>query len=132
MKNEIIIFEEENIKLEVSVQDDNVWLTQAQLSALFQKDQSVISRHIRNIIKDGELDESNMQKMHTANSDKLVEFYNLDMVISVGYRVKSKRGIKFRQWANKILKEYLIQGFVANQTRLDYLEKTVKVKVKFK
>ena len=73
-----------------------------------------------------------MQKMHTANSDKPVEFYNLDMIISVGYRVKSTRGIKFRQWANKILKEYLINGYLVNQPRLDYLEKTVKMKVKFK
>jgi len=92
----------------------------------------VISRHISNIIKEGELDKSNMQKMHTANSDKPVEFYNLDMIISVGYRVKSTRGIKFRQWANKILKEYLINGYLVNQPRLDYLEKTVKMKVKFK
>ena len=105
-------------------------LSQAQFSELFIKDQSVISRHIKNIIRDEELDKSNMQKMHTANSDKPVEFYNLDMIISVGYRVKSKRGIAFRRWAKNILKDYLLQGYVINPPRVDYIQKTTKIKFK--
>ena len=132
MKNEIIIFEEENIKLEVNLQDGTVWLTQKQIAVLFAKDRTVITKHIKNILTDGELDKSNVQKMHIASSDKPVDFYNLDMIISVGYRVKSKRGIQFRIWANKILKEYLLHGYAINQPRLDYLEKIVKVKMRFK
>ena len=127
MKNEIILFEENELKLEVNLQDDTVWLTQKQMSELFGKDQSVISRHIINIINEGELDKSNMQKMHIPNSDKLVAIYNLDMIISVGYRVKSKRGIQFRIWATKILKDYLIKGYSVNQKRLEYLEKTIQI-----
>ena len=86
--------------LEVQLERDTVWLNQTQLVGLFQRDQSVLARHIRNVFKEGELDEkSNMQKMHIANSDKPVAFYNLDVIISVGYRVKSQRGTQFRQWA---------------------------------
>lgn len=101
MKNEIILFENQNVKLEVNMQDETVWLTQAQMSELFGKERTVITKHINNIFKEGELDEkSNVQKMHIANSDKPVTFYNLDVIISVGYRVKSKNGIAFRKWAN--------------------------------
>ena len=90
MKNEIILFENQNVKLEVNMQDETVWLTQGQMAELFGKDRTVITKHINNIFKDGELDEkSNVQKMHFANSDKPVNFYSLDVVISVGYRVKS-------------------------------------------
>src|SRR5690554_1146587 len=86
---------------------------------LFGRDQSVLSRHIRNVFKDGELAEkSNMQKMHIAGSDKPVAFYSLDVIISVGYRVKSQRGGQFRQWANSILKQHLIEGYTLNQCRL--------------
>ena len=128
MRNEIILFENQNVKLEVNMKDETVWLTQEQMALLFNKDRTVITRHINNIIKDGELDEkSNVQKMHFANSDKLVSLYNLDMIISVGYRVKSKNGIIFRKWANKVLKEYLLKGYAVNQRRLEYLEKTVKL-----
>ena len=116
MRNEIILFENQNVKLEVNMKDETVWLTQEQMALLFNKDRTVITRHINNIIKDGELDEkSNVQKMHFANSDKLVSLYNLDMIISVGYRVKSKNGIIFRKWANKVLKEYLLKGYAVNQ-----------------
>ena len=136
MKNEIIIFEDTNIKLEVSLQDETVWLTQAQIAQLFDKDRKTITRHIQNIYKQEELFEEEVcsKKEHTANDGKIyaVKYYNLDMIISIGYRVNSKRGIKFRQWANRILKEYLIQGYAMNQPRLDYLEKSVKVKEKFK
>lgn len=126
--NEIILFENQNVKLEVNMQDETVWLTQEQMSKLFDKDRTVITRHISNIFKDGELEEKgNVQKMHFANSDKPVNLYNLDVIISVGYRVKSKNGIIFRKWANKILKDYLIKGYAINQKRLNYLEKTIKL-----
>lgn len=108
-----------DITLDVSLQDDTVWLTQAQMMELFERDQSVISRHINNLFKEGELErESNMQKMHIAQSDKPVAFYSLDAVISVGYRVKSQRGVQFRQWATKLLKQYLVQGYTLNEKRL--------------
>lgn len=98
------------------------------MATLFDRDRTIITRHIRNIFADGELDEkSNVQKMHFPNSDKLVTLYNLDIIISVGYRVKIKNGIIFRKWANKILKDYMIKGYAINQKRLDYLEKTVKL-----
>ena len=97
MKNEIIIFEDQNVKLEVNMKDETVWLTQTQMSKLFDRDIGVISRHIKNTFEE-ELDEkSNLQKMQIANSDKPVNFYSLDVIISVGYRVKSKKGIIFRK-----------------------------------
>ena len=107
--NEVIIYKSDDNLSIVEVQSDGttVWLRQDDLVVLFERDQSVISRHINNVFKEGELDkESNMQKMHIANSDKRVAFYSLDVIISVGYRVKSKTGTQFRIWANKILKEY--------------------------
>lgn len=128
MKNEIILFENQNVKLEVNMQDETVWLTQEQMSKLFNKDRTVITRHINNIFKDGELEEkSNVQKMHFANSDKPVSLYSLDVIISVGYRVKSNNGVIFRRWANKVLKDYMLKGYAVNQKRLEYLEKTVKL-----
>lgn len=128
MKNEIIIFENQKVKLEVNMKDETVWLTQEQMAQLFGRDQSVISRHIRNLFKEGELEEkSNMQKMHNTNSDKPITLYNLDVIISVGYRVKSKNGVTFRLWANKVLKDYLLKGYVVNEKRLNALEKTVKL-----
>lgn len=128
MKNEIILFENQNVKLEVNMKDETVWLTQGQMSVLFDKDRTVITKHINNIFKEQELDkESNVQKMHVPNSDKSITLYNLDVIISVGYRVKSKNGIAFRKQANKVLKEYLIKGSSINEQRLEYLEKTVKL-----
>ena len=128
MRNEIVLFENQNIKLEVNMQDETVWLTQAQMSELFGRDVGVISRHIKKIFDENELDkESNLQKMQIANSDKLVNYYSLDVIISVGYRVKSKNGVIFRKWANKLLKDYLIKGYAINQGRLEYLEKTIKL-----
>ena len=128
MKNEIILFENQNVKLEVNMRDETVWLTQEQMAKLFGKDRTVITRHINNIFKDGELDEkSNVQKMHFANSDRPVSLYNLDVIISVGYRVKSQNGVIFRKWANKVLKDYLLKGYAVNQKRLEYLEKTIKL-----
>lgn len=128
MKNEIILFENQNVKLEVNMNDESVWLTQEQMAKLFGKDRTVITRHINNIFKDGELEEkSNVQKMHFANSDRPVSLYNLDVIISVGYRVKSQNGVIFRKWANKVLKDYLLKGYAVNQKRLEYLEKTIKL-----
>ncbi|MBR1413980.1 MAG: virulence RhuM family protein, partial [Bacilli bacterium] len=125
--NEIIVFENDSIKLDVNLKDETVWLTQKQIAKLFEKDRSVITKHINNVFEE-ELDrESNVQIMHIANSDKPVTFYNLDVIISVGYRVKSKNGIIFRRWANKVLKDYIIKGYSVNEKRLEFLEKKVKL-----
>ncbi|MFZ1454394.1 MAG: virulence RhuM family protein [Saprospiraceae bacterium] len=121
MDSEILIYQTEDgqTKIETKFENETVWLTQEQIVLLFQRDQSVISRHINNIFSEGELDkESNMQKMHIAFSDKPVAFYNLDVIISVGYRVKSHRGVQFRKWATALIKEYLIKGFAMNDDRL--------------
>lgn len=127
MNNEIVLFENQNVKLEVNVNDETVWLTQNQMARLFDRDIKTISKHTINVFEE-ELDkESNSQKMRIANSDKPVTYYNLDVIISVGYRVKSKNGIVFRKWANKVLKDYLIKGYAINNKRLEYLEKTIKL-----
>ena len=118
---ELIIYQTEDgrTKIDVYFQSDNAWLNKAQMAELFQRDRSVISRHVRNVFDEGELDEkSNVQKMHIANSDKPVEYFSLDVIISVGYRVKSLRGTQFRIWANSVLREYLIKGFAMNDDLL--------------
>ena len=113
------------VQLEVQLVDDNVWLTQAQISELFQKDISVISRHIKNIYKEGELDdESNLHFLQIPFSDKPVRLYDLDVIIAVGYRVKSKRGTDFRKWARPVIKNYMLHGYAVNQ-RLERLEQRV-------
>ena len=132
-KNEIVLFETEDkeIKLEVPVEQDTVWLTQAQMTELFSVDRTVITRHVNNVFREGELErESNVQKMHIANSDKPVQLYNLDVIISVGYRIKSKRGVEFRRWANKVLKNYILEGYAINNKRLEALQKTVEIQSK--
>ena len=111
--SDVIIYENGNLELQVKLDGDTVWLRQSEIVKLFEKDQSVISRHINNIFKDKEVDEkSNMQKMHIANSDKPVKLYSLDIVLAVGYRTNSAKAIKFRQWATSILKEYIIRFFI--------------------
>jgi hypothetical protein len=128
MKNEIILYRPNELAehIEVRLENDTVWLSQEQISFLFQRDQSVISRHIRNVFRENELDEiSNMQKLHIANSDKLVTFYNLDVIISVGYRVKSKQGTQFRIWATSVLRDYLLKGYAINQ-RVDRIENNLE------
>ena len=136
MKNEIIIFENQNVKLEVNMKDETVWLSLDQMAKLFDRDKSVISRHIKNVLEEELKDEVVVAKFATTTKHgaiegktqtKEVEYYNLDMIISVGYRVKSKNGVIFRRWANKILKDYLIKGYAVNEKRLEYLEKTVKL-----
>ena len=128
-KNEIILFENQGIKLEVNVKDDTVWLTQEQMSKLFGKSKSTINEHIKNIFKENELQENEtMTKFGNSEfSDKPTNYYNLDMIISVGYRVKSQQGIAFRKWSTKVLKDYMLKGYAINQKRLEYLEKTVQL-----
>lgn len=129
-EGEIILYQSENsTQLEVRIEDETVWLTLNQMSDLFERDKSVISRHIKNIYEEGELDSlSTVAKNATVQNEggkevlRQIEYYNLDVIISVGYRVKSKRGTQFRIWANSILKEYLMKGYVLNQ-RIDRLEK---------
>lgn len=109
-------------KIETAFDGDTVWLSKAQMAELFQRDRSVISKHIKNVFEEGELQKAgNVQNLHIANSDKPVEFYNLDVIISVGYRVKSKRGTQFRIWATSILKEYMRKGFALDDERLKNL-----------
>ena len=137
MKNEIIIFENQEVKLEVNIKDETVWLSIEQMAKLFGRDRTVITRHINNIFKDDELNKNEVCAIfahttkHGALSDRTqtreLDYYNLDMIISVGYRVKSQNGIIFRKWATKVLKEYMLKGYAVNKKRLDYLEKTVKL-----
>jgi death-on-curing family protein len=129
MENQIEIYQSpDGIIFNVQLSNETFWLSQEQLTVLFEKDQSVISRHLINVFKEGELvKESNMQKMHIPNSDKPVTFYNLDVIISVGYRVKSIRGTQFRQWATKRLKDYLTEGLAINEKRLEQKNKEIQV-----
>ena len=131
-KGEIVMYQpDETIRLEVKLEDDTVWLTQQQMANLFDKDRTVIGRHIRNIYKEEELLQSTTCAKFAhmgVDGDQSYEFtaYNLDVIISVGYRVKSKRGTKFRQWANKVLKEYLLKGYAINN-RISSLEQQVSL-----
>jgi hypothetical protein len=122
--SDIIIYTTEDglAKIDTTFDGDTVWLSKAQMAELFQRDRSVISKHIKNVFEEGELSiEGNVQNLHIANSDKPVEFYSLDVIISVGYRVKSKRGVQFRIWATNILKEYMRKGFALDDERLKNL-----------
>lgn len=128
-QKELVIFESEDqaVSLKVPVEEETVWLTQAQMVELFQRDVSVISRHIKNIFQE-ELDEkSNLHFLQIANSDRPVAYYSLDVIISVGYRVKSKRGIEFRRWANKVLKDYILKGYAVNHNRISQLGEVIKI-----
>ena len=118
MNNSIEIYHSQDgsVQLNVKLENETVWLSANQMAMLFDRDAKTIRKHINNVFADGELaKESNTQKMRVANSDKPVPFYNLDVIISVGYRVKSRQGVQFRQWATSILKQYLIKGYVVNQ-----------------
>ena len=132
MKNEIILFENQDIKLEVNMKDETVWLNREQLSKLFDRDIKTIGKHINNALNE-ELDNSTVAKFATVQKEgqrevtREIEYYNLDMIISVGYRVKSQNGVIFRKWANNVLKDYMIKGYAVNQKRLEYLEKTIKL-----
>ena len=129
MKNEIIIFKNQNVKLEVNMKDDTVWLNTGQMAELFGRDIKTIRKHINNALQE-ECDNAVVAKFATTASDgKIyqVDYYNLDMIISVGYRVKSSQGVEFRKWATNVLKDYMIKGYAVNQKRLEYLEKTIKL-----
>ena len=130
MNNDIVIFKNGALELEVSISEEKetVWLSANQMSLLFDRDAKTIRKHINNVFKENEVDQdSNTQKMRVANSDKPVPFYSLDVIISVGYRVKSQNGIAFRKWATSILKDYMIKGYAINQKRLEALNRTVEI-----
>ena len=117
--SELAIYDDGNVKLEAAVENESIWLRQSDIAKIFGKERSVITRHINNILKDKEVDEKSIvQKMHIANSDKPVKFYSLDIVLAVGYRTNSAKAIKFRRWATKILKEYLLKGYALDRERL--------------
>lgn len=118
--NQIVICEGGDVRVEVRLDGESVWLTQEQMGQLFGRERSVITKHIRNVFAEGELDEeSNVQNLHIAGSDKPVKFYNLDVIISVGYRVKSHQGTRFRQWATRVLREHLTKGYSLNRQRFE-------------
>ena len=132
-KNEIILFENQGVKLEVNLKDETVWLNRQQLAELFGRDIKTIGKHINNALKE-ELEGvptvanfATVQKEGKREVTRNIEYYNLDVILSVGYRVKSKNGVIFRQWANKVLKDYMLKGYAVNQKRLEYLEKTIKL-----
>ena len=130
MENEIVKFVNGNLELEVNVspEKETVWLSANQMSLLFDRDEKTIRKHINNVFKDEEVDKNiNTQKMRVVNIKQLVPFYSLDVVISVGYRVKSKNGVEFRKWATSILKDYMIKGYSINQKRLAALNKTIEI-----
>ena len=136
MKKELVIFEtlDKEISLSVEILENTVWLTQNQMAELFKTTKQNISLHANNCFKEGELDKKSVVKesLITATDGKnyKTKLYNLDVIISVGYRVKSKRGVEFRQWANEILKQYILKGYAVNKKRLQALEKTVDIQTK--
>lgn len=130
MNNEIIKFNNGNLELDVTVtpDKDTVWLSANQMALLFDRDEKTIRKHINNIFKDREVEkENNTQKMRVIGVKQSVPFYSLDVIISVGYRVKSQNGIIFRKWATSILKDYMIKGFTVNEKRLEALDKTIQI-----
>ena len=136
-ENEIVLFETEDkeITLNIKVDQDTVWLNRNQMADLFGRDVKTIGKHINNALKE-ELDNSTVANFATVQNEggrdveRKIEYYNLDMIISVGYRVKSQRGIEFRRWANKVLKDYIIKGYAINDKRLEALQKTVEIQAK--
>lgn len=137
MKNEIFIFENQDISLKVNIKDETVWLNVNQMAKLFGRDKTVITRHINNIFKDNELTKNEVctkfahTTLHGALPSKTqikkLDYYNLDMIISIAYRVKSQNGVTFRKWATNVLKDYLLKGYACNQKRLEYFKKTFKL-----
>ena len=131
--NEIILFENQGVKLEVNLKDETVWLNRQQLAELFDRDIKTIGKHINNALNEELKDIPTVAKFATVQKEgnrevtRDIEYYNLDVIISVGYRVRSENGVIFRRWANKILKDYMLKGYAVNQKRLEYLEKTIKL-----
>ena len=136
--NNIVIYKEGELEIEVQVnpEQDTVWLNQSQMANLFDVSSDNIGLHIKNIINEGELDSSTTEEFSVVRQEgnrkvrRKVKFYNLDMIISVGYRVKSIRGIRFRKWANSILKDYMLKGYAVNEKRLESLNKTIEIQSK--
>ena len=131
-KNEIVLFTDNDLKLEVPItpEQETVWLTQEQMSVLFETARSSIAYHIGNIFKEGELDKNTSVEIFDRSENKASRppmYYNLDVIISVGYRVKSKRGVAFRKWANSVLKEYIIKGYAVNHNRMNQLNEVIRV-----
>lgn len=129
-EKELVLFEsaDKSVSLSVPFENDTVWLNQSQMTQLFNVDRTVVTKHVNNVFKENEVAEkSNVQILHIANSDKGVKYYSLDVIISVGYRVKSKRGVEFRKWANTVLKSYILKGYAANDRRLEELKQTLQV-----
>ena len=129
-ENEIVIFEtvDKSITLPVSVKSDTVWLSANQMAELFERDEKTIRKHINNVFAEEEVErENNTQKMRVDGVKQHVPFYTLDVIISVGYRVKSKRGVEFRRWANSVLKEYIIKGYSVNYNRMNQLNEVIRI-----
>ena len=129
MKNEIVLFTDGDINIEVQISPEleTVWLTQKQMEVLFDVKHATVSEHISNIIASGELDETSVGFSDKSTGGRKPKIYNLDMILSVGYRVNSKRGIAFRKWANNVLKQFILKGYAINEKRLEALEKTVDI-----
>ena len=132
MKNELVLFTdgEVNIEVQISPEQETVWLTQKQMEILFEVKHATISEHISNILSSGELDETSVGFSDKSTGGRKPKIYNLDMILSVGYRVNSKRGIAFRRWANNVLKQYIIQGYAINEKRLAALQKTIDIQTR--
>lgn len=132
MENEIVLFSDGdvNVEVQISPEQETVWLTQKQMEELFEVKHATISEHISNILSSGELDETSVGFSDKSTGGRKPKIYNLDMILSVGYRVNSKRGIAFRRWANRTLKQYIIQGYAINEKRLAALQKTVDIQTK--
>ena len=132
MNNEIVLFSDGDISVEVEInpEQETVWLTQKQMEILFDVKHATVSEHISKILESGELDETSVGFSDKSSGGRKPKVYNLDMILSVGYRVNSKRGIAFRRWANKVLKDYVIQGYAINEKRLKALERTVDIQTK--
>ena len=135
-KTELVIFKAQdgNVKLDVKLEDETVWLTQNQMSELFQTTKQNVSLHLNNVFKEGELDKNStvkeyliVQKEGNRQVSRKTSFYNLDVIISVGYRVKSKRGVEFRKWANSVLKDYILKGYAVNNNRINELGEVIRI-----
>ena len=131
-KNEIVLFTDGNTEIEVQIspEQETVWLTQKQIEQLFDVKHATVSEHISNILSSGELDETSVGFSDKSSGGRKTKIYNLDMILSVGYRVNSKRGIAFRRWASEVLKQYTLNGYAINERRLQALQKTVEIQTK--
>lgn len=129
-QNELVLFEskDKGIKLSVPFNNETVWLSSNQMAELFERDEKTIRKHVNNVFSEKEVEmENNTQNLRVVNVKQSVTFYSLDVIISVGYRVKSKRGTEFRRWANTVLKQYILNGYAANQERLSQLNQTIQL-----